>query len=105
MNISKLTLTPLVSKAPNIVIEKPATEIAAVLIKEKLTSKYGFQKPARPRMPKFLKGFVNPNTYVGRAIDTYKKLKKNFFPGFLIIERTKLWQKYNPQLENHYLRF
>ncbi len=72
MNISKLTLTPLVSKAPNIVIEKPATEIAAVLIKEKLTSKYGFQKPARPRMPKFLKGFVNPNTYVGRAIDTYR---------------------------------
>ncbi len=72
MNISKLTLTPLVSKAANIVIEKPATEIAAVLIKEKLTSKYGFQKPARPRMPKFLKGFVNPNTYVGRAIDTYR---------------------------------
>ena len=44
MNISKLTLTPLVSKAPNIVIEKPATEIAAVLIKEKINIKVWISK-------------------------------------------------------------
>ncbi len=71
MNISKLTLTPLVSKAPNIVIEKPATEIAAVLIKRKINIKVWISKPARPRMPKFLK-VLSANTYVGRAIDTYR---------------------------------
>lgn len=72
MNISKLTITPLVSKAESIVIKKPNSETAAMLIKEKLTSQYGFQKPIRPKMPKFLKGFVNPKTYVGYKIDTYR---------------------------------
>lgn len=70
MNISKLILTPLVSKTTSIVIKKPSPETAAMLINEKLTSRYGFQKPIRPKMPKFLKGFVNPKTYVGRKIDT-----------------------------------
>lgn len=72
MNISKLTITPIMSKTSSIVIKNPSSEIAEIFIKEKLTSNYGFQKPKRPKMPKFLKGFMNPKTYIGKYVDTYK---------------------------------
>lgn len=72
MDISKLTITPIISKASSVVITKPTTELAATLIKEKLTSNYGFQKPTRLKMPKFLKGFFNPATYIGNEINIYK---------------------------------
>ena len=72
MYISKLTLTPIISKASSVVIDKPSTETASMLIKERLASRYGLQKPVKPKMPKFLRGFVNPQTYVGKAVDTYR---------------------------------
>lgn len=70
MDITKLTITPLTSYASSVIVNKPTTEMAGILIKEKLTSKYG--SPAHPKMPKFLKGFTNPKTYVGCKIDTYQ---------------------------------
>lgn len=72
MNISKLTITPIVSKTAAIVIYKPSVESASILIKERLASKYGFQHLVKPKMPKFLKGFANPNTYVGKSVDIYR---------------------------------
>ncbi len=63
MQITKLTLTPLAKGWPGAVIETPSASRAGRLIKERLVS--GYQDNSRPprilrRIPKFLKGFVNP---------------------------------------------
>lgn len=73
MNISKLTLTPIVSHARKVVIKNPTPQTANLLITERLSSSVGIYEKHNHagKMPSFLKGLVNPNTYVGSA----KKLK------------------------------
>lgn len=69
MNISKLTLTPIVSQAPKVVIKNPTPQTAKLLITERLATNpilLGNTK-IKNKMPSFLKGFVNPKTYVGKA--------------------------------------
>jgi ribosomal protein S18 len=64
MNITKLTITPVIKGAHRIVIENPTTERAQRLVLERLSSNYEQIKPAKFKLPKFLKGFVNPRTRV-----------------------------------------
>lgn len=67
MNITKLTLTPIVSQAAKVVIKNPTRDTAQLLITERLASAnvhYG-TKRITGKMPKFLKNFVNPKTYIG----------------------------------------
>ncbi len=67
MQITKLTLTPLAKGWPQAVIDYPSTSSARQLIKERLVSGYSdnFSKPrVFRRIPKFLKGFVNPSTKI-----------------------------------------
>ena len=67
MQIKKLTLTPLAKGYNATVIEKPSTQRAGILIKEKLCAKsLDYQKPAKifRRIPKALKGIINPETKV-----------------------------------------
>lgn len=67
MQITKLTLTPLAKGWPGAVIETPSASRAGRLIKERLSS--GYQDNSRQprvfrRIPKFLKGIVNPATKI-----------------------------------------
>ncbi len=67
MQIKRLTLTPLSKGWPDAVIDSPSAERAGRLIKERLSS--GFSDPYTPvnvpkKIPKFLKGFVNPKSMV-----------------------------------------
>ena len=68
MNITKLTITPLVSKAQNMEFHQPEAERAAHLIKERLNcapyDHFTSFKEVRRRLPKELRGFVNPETWV-----------------------------------------
>ncbi len=69
MKIAKLTITPLSKGWPGTVIESPSAERAGMLIKDKLNSGYNDTTQKLPRacrkIPKFLKGFVNPATKTG----------------------------------------
>ena len=68
MKISKLTITPLSKGWSSTVIENPTTERAQILINDRLNSGFAdFNKKPRVyrRIPKFLKGFVNPATKTG----------------------------------------
>lgn len=76
MKIAKLTITPLSKGWPETVIKNPTSERAARLINDRLNS--GFPDHSRPpkalrKIPKFLKGFVNPATKTGER----KKLSKD----------------------------
>ena len=71
MNISKLTITPIMSEASSIVIKNPTSERAAFLMKERLVSgSYESQLLAQrqelkhKKLPTWLKNFVNPETWV-----------------------------------------
>ena len=69
MNISKLTLTPIMAKTQSVIIHAPTAERASFLIKEKLVSgsrNFGCSKKYS-KLPAFLKGFVNPKTHVGKS--------------------------------------
>lgn len=66
MNISKLTITPLIRNGKCYVTHSPSVETAQMLIKERLVS--GNRNNCVPRamrkIPDFLKGLVNPETKV-----------------------------------------
>ncbi len=70
MKISKLTITPLSKGWAQTVIENPSTERAQNLIKDRLNSgfpDYNRKPRVYRRIPKFLKGFVNPATKIGES--------------------------------------
>lgn len=69
MNITKLTLTPIVSQAKKVVIKTPDSQTAGLLINERLAIPAGiYETPNNiKKIPSFLKGLVNPKTYVGSA--------------------------------------
>ena len=68
MNITKLTLAPLFPKAKKMEFIQPDTERATRLIKERMNCNshelLGPVKQVRHKLPKHLKGFVNPETWV-----------------------------------------
>ncbi len=69
MEIKKLTISPLISGFQNYVYSRPSNESAGVLIKERLVSGESFYNSDRParalrKIPKWLKGFVNPKALV-----------------------------------------
>ncbi len=67
MQIKKLTITPLSKGLTSTVMEKPSAENAGRFIKERLSiGSYYDNKPAKifRKIPKFLKGFVNPDCKV-----------------------------------------
>lgn len=69
MNVKKLTITPLMSGCQSYETRNPSTEVASLLIKERLShvdSQYNQTRPPRAlrKLPKWLKSFVNPNTLV-----------------------------------------
>ena len=66
MNISKLTIAPVIKGAKGFVIENPTTERAHRLIAEKLSTNYENPKPVKFKLPKCLRGFVNPKTRVAQ---------------------------------------
>ena len=68
MKISKLTITPLSKGWTQTVIVSPSAERAGTLIKDRLNSGVNDTTQRLPRIyrkiPKFLKGFVNPDSKV-----------------------------------------
>lgn len=69
MKINKLTITSLECGFPNYICKRPSNESAGILIKERLAaaqSQYNSERPARAlrKIPKWLKGFVNPKALV-----------------------------------------
>lgn len=69
MDIKRLTITPIIRGTKGFVINNPTPERAQKLIIERLSSNYEYTKPVKIRLPKFLRGFVNPKT---RAIENFK---------------------------------
>lgn len=68
MEISKLTITPIMSGVSEYVAFKPTSNMASILMKERLSCNY-FNKDSKiPRalrkIPKALQGFVNPRSKV-----------------------------------------
>ena len=64
MDIKRLTITPVIRGARKIVIDNPSQERAQRFMTERLCSNYENEKPVRLKLPKFLRGFVNPKTRV-----------------------------------------
>lgn len=67
MNISKLIITPWVTGGTVQRFDKPANQVASILVKERLSiAGPDTQKTARVfrKIPKSLKGFVNSETKV-----------------------------------------
>ena len=67
MHIAKLKITPLSKNLQNTIILNPQTEMAGQLIKERMELRNGFfEKTPKPpiKLPKWLKGLVNPETLV-----------------------------------------
>ena len=63
MHINKLTITPLNKGFSPFVQYGPTCDTAGILIKERLASGRNERIPrAMKKIPKFLKGFVNPDT-------------------------------------------
>lgn len=70
MQISKLTITQLSKGWASTIVDNPTTERAKILINDRLNSGFAdYDRKARiyRRIPKFLKGFVNPATKVGET--------------------------------------
>ena len=70
MQISKLTITPISKGWAKTVINNPSTQRSQLLINDRLHSgfkEYGEQPRVFRRIPKFLKGFVNPAAKVGES--------------------------------------
>lgn len=66
MNIAKLTITPWIAGGSVQKIERPSSQRAATLVKERLSVYDPSGKTARVfrKIPKELKGFVNPKSKV-----------------------------------------
>ena len=67
MNISKLIITPWVTGGTVQRCDKPANQVASIQVKERLSlANIDNQRTARVfrKIPKSLKGFVNPETKV-----------------------------------------
>lgn len=66
MNISKLTITPIYKNGKSVVINNPTTTSATTLLSQKLEINYSDGKVAKVfrKIPKNLKGLVNPQTKV-----------------------------------------
>lgn len=68
MQVTKLTITPIVSGCKKFVIQSPSQESAANYITERLISGIAYEQnnPARVfrKIPKSLKGFINPKSKV-----------------------------------------
>ena len=74
MNISKLTITPVIKGASKVVISEPNEQRAGMLIMEKLRTNH--DKPEKiklKKLPKFLLGFINPETRVRQLLNTVMK--------------------------------
>lgn len=71
MDIKKLTITPVIRGARKFTIDNPTQERAQRLITERLCSNYENEKPVRLKLPKFLRGFVNPKTRVIEKLKSY----------------------------------
>ena len=74
MNITKLTLAPLFRNAPKIEIKNPNIESATRLIKERMAYKSCYTQNVgrdivRRKLPKELREFVNPDTWVPNIKD------------------------------------
>ena len=68
MKIAKLAITPILKGLPSVVIDSPDAERAGRLINDRLNSgfkDYNRLPRAYRKIPKFLKGFVNPATKTG----------------------------------------
>ncbi len=66
MNVSKLTITPWISNGQSQVFQKPTTQMAKVLMNERLSVAPIEDKTARVfrKLPKSLQGFVNKDCKV-----------------------------------------
>lgn len=71
MDIIKLTITPVIRGAQKFTVNNPTTERAQRLITERLCTNYENKKLAKLKLPKFLKGFVNPQTRVFEKLKSY----------------------------------
>lgn len=71
MDIKKLTITPVIRGARKFTINNPSKERAQRLITERLCSNYENEKQVKLKLPKFLRGFVNPNTRVIESLKSY----------------------------------
>lgn len=71
MDIKRLTITPVIRGARKIVIDNPSQERAQRLMTERLCSNYENEKPVRLKLPKFLRGLVNPKTRVIESLKSY----------------------------------
>lgn len=71
MDIKRLTISPIIRGTRGFAVENPTPERARQLITERLSSNYENTKPVKLKLPKFLRGFVNPKT---RVIETLKRL-------------------------------
>ena len=77
MHIKKLTLAPLFRNAPKIEINTPDVESATRLIKERMIYKSCYTQNdtgaiLRRKLPKELREFVNPDTWVPNIKDVSK---------------------------------
>jgi len=73
MDIKKLTIAPIVRGARSIIINEPSPQRAAMLIKESFESSrtaFGVKSMPVKKLPKALKGLVNPKTWVGSSLNT-----------------------------------
>ena len=65
MNISKLTITSIHKKGSSVVISNPTTDFATTMIQDRLNTKIGYGESNKinslRKIPKFLKGIINPN--------------------------------------------
>ncbi len=67
MNIGKLTITPILKGNGSVIYKNVNNKIASTLIKEKINMEicYNREKPkALRRLPKALRGWVNPDSHV-----------------------------------------
>lgn len=72
MNISKLTINPVIKGAPKITIINPEQQRAEMLIIEKLNTNHCKpEKMKLKKLPRMLLGFVNPETRVGRLLNKH----------------------------------
>lgn len=71
MEISKLTIRPIIRGAQKIDINNPSSERAKRLIIDKLSLDYETVKLPKSKLPKALRGFVNPETRVVKYLNKF----------------------------------
>jgi hypothetical protein len=71
MDINKITITPITKYCRAITIKQPSESQATLLMLDKLKCKNNAPK-YRKKLPKELREFVNPKSWVGTADSTTK---------------------------------